>query len=82
MADVVQDADGRIHMLNEAGSPVSVDAAEYGQAIQAGWCPQTAEEYSRHATARGGAQRFHRQPVGHEVRVADVDRCLRGGECQ
>ena len=52
MADVVQDADGRIHMLNEAGAPVSVDAAEYQQAKAAGWRPQSAEEYNKHQLAR------------------------------
>lgn len=52
MADVIQDADGRIHMLNDAGAPVSVDAAEYHDAVGAGWRPQTAEEFNRHQTAK------------------------------
>lgn len=52
MADVVQDKDGRIHMLNEAGSPVSVDAADYHDAVASGWKPQTVEQYNQHATAK------------------------------
>jgi hypothetical protein len=52
MPGVVQDKEGRIHMLNEAGSPVSVDASEYGQAVQAGWRPQTVEEYNANQTRK------------------------------
>lgn len=48
MAEVIAGPDGRIHMLNEAGAPVTIDPAEYHEAVAAGFRPQTDEEYNTH----------------------------------
>jgi hypothetical protein len=51
MAKAVVSQDGRVHMLDDSGTPVTVDRSELAKAVGAGFTLETPESVEQRAVA-------------------------------